>query len=155
MRQKKKISNGVKNSKTIVFIGGAFDLFHDGHLITLEKAKKLGDKLVVFVNSDKGIRIRKGNDRPVIPQKTRAQVLKSLEIVDEVLLGKYARHESEDLPLLRKVRPDKWVLSRDPFPDEIKETKRLGIKIVRFPYFRAPSRLNTTKIIEKIRKQNK
>ena len=144
----------MKNPKITVLIGGAFDLFHEGHLITLEKAKKLGDRLVVFVNSDEGVRYWKGNGRPVIPQKARARILGALGVVDEVLLGNFAGSKTEDLEIIQKVKPDKWVLCRDPFPNEIKEAKELGIKIVRFPYFKTPSGLNTTKIIKKAKRIN-
>ncbi|HDY68403.1 hypothetical protein LCGC14_2362510 [marine sediment metagenome] len=137
-----------------IFIGGAWDLFHDGHLLTLEKAKKLRDRLVVLVNSDARIRFRKGNNRPIIPQKSRARILEALRIVDEVVLGTSKGPVPEDLDTIRLVKPDKWVLHRDPTPEE-EAVKDLGIEIVRFPYIKSPSGLNTTKIIDKIRKGDK
>jgi len=88
--------------RTIVLTNGCFDLLHVGHATYLEEASRLGDVLVVAVNSDRSVRELKGPDRPVIPEHDRAALLAALEVVDHVLVF------DEDTPhqLLRRLRPD-------------------------------------------------
>lgn len=84
-----KILSSVKllpqNSK-IVFTNGCFDILHKGHVSYLQKAKKLGDILVVGLNSDKSVKALKGEDRPINSQEDRAFLLASLECVDYVII---------------------------------------------------------------------
>jgi len=70
--------------KRIVFTNGCFDLLHIGHIRYLEKAKSLGDILVVGVNSDRSVRNLKGPHRPILPEGERAEILSSLECVSYV-----------------------------------------------------------------------
>ena len=81
---------------------GCFDLFHAGHLASLEEARELGDVLVVAVNSDASVRRLKGPTRPIVPEGERARVLAGLACVDYVVLF------DEDTPcaLLKAIRPD-------------------------------------------------
>jgi D-beta-D-heptose 7-phosphate kinase/D-beta-D-heptose 1-phosphate adenosyltransferase len=72
--------------KRIVFTNGCFDLLHIGHIRYLEKAKSLGDILVVGVNSDRSVRNLKGPPRPILPEGERAEVLSSLECVNYVTI---------------------------------------------------------------------
>jgi len=72
--------------KKVVFTNGCFDLLHAGHIKFLEAARRLGDLLVVAVDSDASVRQVKGNDRPVIGEKQRLHILAALEAVDFVLL---------------------------------------------------------------------
>ena len=75
-----------QKNKKIVFTNGCFDLLHLGHVRLLEKAKKLGDILVVGLNSDRSVRRLKGDSRPFFKEKDRASVLAALEAVDYVTL---------------------------------------------------------------------
>ena len=95
--------------KKIVFTNGCFDILHKGHVSYLQKAKKLGDLLIVGMNTDASIRRLKGSGRPVNHEKDRAFVLSSLACVDRVVFFK------EDTPekLIRKVRPDVLVKGGD------------------------------------------
>ena len=70
--------------KRIVFTNGCFDILHIGHIRYLEKAKSLGDILVVGVNSDHSVRGLKGPDRPILPEEERAEILSGLWCVDYV-----------------------------------------------------------------------
>src|ERR1035438_5134941 len=70
--------------KRVVFTNGCFDLLHVGHITLLEKARALGDCLVVGLNSDASMRGLKGSGRPVVPEKDRARVMAALECVDFV-----------------------------------------------------------------------
>jgi len=73
-----------KKGKRIVFTNGCFDLLHLGHIRYLEKAKSLGDILVVGVNSDRSVRNLKGPKRPILPQEERAEILSGLGCVDYI-----------------------------------------------------------------------
>ncbi len=71
--------------KTVVWTNGCFDLFHVGHLRSLQAAKQFGDVLVVGINSDASVRALKGTDRPLVPQEQRAELLCGLACVDYVV----------------------------------------------------------------------
>ncbi|MCA8996038.1 MAG: bifunctional heptose 7-phosphate kinase/heptose 1-phosphate adenyltransferase [Planctomycetaceae bacterium] len=88
--------------KSIVFTNGCFDLFHVGHLHTLQGAASLGDILIVGVNSDDSVSRLKGPTRPIIPADQRAEILASIEGVDRVVIF------DEDTPhrALNALRPD-------------------------------------------------
>jgi D-sedoheptulose 7-phosphate isomerase len=92
-----------------VFTNGCFDIIHPGHVDFLERAAKLGDRLVVGINSDVSVRSIKGPGRPIIPENERARVLSSLRVVDEVLIFDEATPES----LIQKVKPDVLVKGGD------------------------------------------
>ena len=95
--------------KKVVFTNGCFDILHKGHVTYLQKAKKLGDVLVVGINSDASVKRLKGSDRPVNNEKDPAIVLSALGCVDRVVPFK------EDTPekLIRKIRPDVLVKGGD------------------------------------------
>jgi rfaE bifunctional protein nucleotidyltransferase chain/domain len=86
----------------VVFANGCFDLLHVGHVRYLEAAKGLGDLLVVGINSDKQVRRLKGEGRPFIPERERAEVIASLRAVDYVTVF----HEPTVTELLLALRPD-------------------------------------------------
>ena len=75
-----------RNGRRVVFTNGCFDLLHPGHIETLEKARNLGDALVVGVNSDRSVRKMKGAGRPILPERERAEILAALECVDGVVI---------------------------------------------------------------------
>lgn len=72
------------HKKVLVYTYGAFDILHVGHVTLLERARNLGDSLVVGVLSDKAIAERKGNDRPIQTQSDRMKIISSLRCVDSV-----------------------------------------------------------------------
>ncbi len=72
--------------KRLVFTNGCFDLLHPGHVLVLAEAKKHGDILIVGLNSDNSVRRLKGEDRPIMNQSARQQMLLSLNTVDEVII---------------------------------------------------------------------
>lgn len=98
-----------EDSKKIVFTNGCFDIIHAGHVDYLEKAKSLGDFLVVGLNSDSSVRRLKGQDRPVNPQDQRKKVLEGLRAVDMVVIFE------EDTPerLIKEIKPDILVKGGD------------------------------------------
>lgn len=89
-------------SRTVIFTNGCFDLLHRGHLHLLEESRKLGDYLVVGINSDSSVQRLKGSTRPVVNQWDRKRALESLQAVDEVIIF------DEDTPLetIKHIQPD-------------------------------------------------
>ncbi len=91
-----------KGGARVVFANGCFDILHVGHVRYLEAAKGLGDLLVVGVNSDEQVRRLKGEGRPFVPERERAEVIASLRAVDYVTVF----HEPTVTELLLALRPD-------------------------------------------------
>lgn len=91
-----------REGKRIVFTNGCFDVLHFGHIDLLRRAKKLGDMLIVGLNSDDSVRRLKGAERPVHAEEDRVQILGELESVDVVVVF------AEDTPvgLIERIRPD-------------------------------------------------
>lgn len=87
--------------KILVTLNGSFDLLHAGHLYILEEAAKLGDCLLVLLNTDESIRGYKGNNRPIIDLENRQKMLAALECVDFVS----AFEELSPIEVLRKIKP--------------------------------------------------
>src|SRR5258708_6828314 len=77
---------GKRSGRRVVFTNGCFDLLHPGHIRSLEMARALGDVLIVGLNSDASVRQLKGEGRPVIPERERAEILAALESVDAVVI---------------------------------------------------------------------
>lgn len=130
-----------REGKRLVFTNGCFDLIHIGHIRYLREAKRLGDVLVVGLNTDASVRRLKPN-RPITPEAERAEVLAALEMVDYVTLF------TEDTPyeLIAYLRPDVLVKGGDWKREDI-----VGADIVAevrsLPYVRGRS---TTEIVRKI-----
>ena len=97
------------DGKKVVFTNGVFDLIHSGHVDYLVKAKKLGDILIVGLNSDESVKRIKGEKRPILKQEERAFVLTNLKPVDYVILFE------EDTPekLISEIIPDVLVKGAD------------------------------------------
>jgi D-beta-D-heptose 7-phosphate kinase/D-beta-D-heptose 1-phosphate adenosyltransferase len=98
-----------QSGKKIVFTNGCFDILHPGHAGYLSAARKLGDILIVGVNSDASVRRLKGEKRPIMPEVARAQLLAALSAVDFVTIF------SEDDPyqLIKLLEPDILVKGGD------------------------------------------
>lgn len=86
----------------IVFTNGCFDLLHAGHVKLLEEAKRLGNRLIVGLNTDRSVRALKGEGRPVIGEEDRARVLAALSAVDAVILF----DEDTPIELIRAIKPE-------------------------------------------------
>ncbi len=102
-----------RQGERLVFTNGCFDIIHAGHVGYLEQARKLGERLIVAVNSDASVRSLKGDGRPVNPVERRMAVLAALESVDWVVSFE------EDTPrkLLEELKPDLLVKGGD-YPDK-------------------------------------
>ena len=111
----------------VVFIGGGFEIIHYGHIHTIEKAKELGDVLVVSVARDSNIRRRKKRE-PVAGEKDRLKLLSALKDVDAAILGV----KGDIYVTLQKVSPDVVALGYDQYhmEDEIrKEAAKRGLRV--------------------------
>jgi D-glycero-beta-D-manno-heptose 1-phosphate adenylyltransferase len=133
----------------VVFTNGVFDLLHPGHVRYLRQARTLGDALVVGVNTDRSVRVIKGESRPVTPESERAEILAALACVDVVVLF----DEETPYELIRTIQPDVLVKGADwseasMIGRDIVEAR--GGRVVRVPFEVGYS---TTSIIEKLRKK--
>jgi len=139
---------GKRNGRRLVFTNGCFDLLHPGHIETLEKARSLGDALVVGVNSDRSVREMKGSGRPILPEHERAEILAALESVDAVVIF----DEPTPRETIAALLPDVLVKGGDWASDAIvgrEEVEAAGGKVISIPVVAGHS---TSAILEKIRK---
>lgn len=113
---RRRLAGHRRAGQRIVFTNGVFDLLHPGHVRYLRAARRLGEVLVVGVNSDRSARaLDKGPDRPLVPEHDRAEVLAGLEMVDYVTIF------DQDTPyaLIAAVQPDVLVKGGDWTVDRI------------------------------------
>ena len=118
---------------TLVATGGCFDILHAGHVACLDAARRLGDALVVLVNSDESVRRLKGPGRPSVAAEDRMQVLGALASVDAVALFT----EDDPRAALDRLRPDVWVKGGDydtALMPEADLVRSWGGRIVLLPY---------------------
>lgn len=116
----------------LVTTNGCFDILHAGHLEILRGARRLGDRLIVGLNSDASVRDLKGNDRPVVPEAARAETLAALPWVDRVQIFGEATPDA----VLRAVEPDVHVKGGDYRAEELPEcelVRSLGGEVVVLP----------------------
>lgn len=135
-----------KKGKKVVTTNGSFDIMHAGHVYFLRLAKKQGDVLIVGLNSDKSIHEYKSKDRPIIPEKHRAEMMAAMEMVDYVFLF------DETIPnaYLEKLKPDVHANAASYGKDcvEAELVKRNGGRLFLVPDDK--NGLSTTEIIKKI-----
>ena len=135
-----------RNGRRVVFTNGCFDLLHPGHIRSLELARALGDVLIVGLNSDASVRQLKGEGRPVIRERERAEILVSLESVDAVVIF-------DDLTpreVIARLLPDILVKGGDWPGDQIigrEEVEAAGGRVVSAPIIPGYS---TSAILQKI-----
>lgn len=103
------VKKAKQQHKKIVFTNGCFDILHLGHVTYLEKAKALGDILIVAINTDESVKSIKGHNRPINPEFDRAYILKSLKSVDYTVLF----NESTPYELIKIIKPDILVKGAD------------------------------------------
>ncbi|MDD4685413.1 MAG: D-glycero-beta-D-manno-heptose 1-phosphate adenylyltransferase [Bacteroidales bacterium] len=104
-----------KEGKKIVFTNGCFDIIHQGHIDYLAKAKDLGDKLIIGLNTDQSVSTIKGKNRPIQDEKSRAIILASMQFVDAII------YFSDPTPyeLIKAIEPDILVKGADYKPEDI------------------------------------
>lgn len=132
------------NNKKIIFTSGCFDIIHDGHIHTLKHAKKLGDTLIVALNTDSSIKLLKGNSRPINSLKTRLDVLSSIKEIDFIIIF------SDETPnnIFEILQPDILVKGGDYSFDKI---KTIFPSVKEYTSIPLVDNISTTKIIERIK----
>ena len=146
---KKKVAEWRARGEKIVFTNGCFDLLHLGHIDYLEKARNLGDKLVLGLNTDASVRKFKGEERPIQAEGSRARVMAALQFVDMVVLF----DEDTPLRLISELLPDVLVKGSDYLAENIvgaDVVKGHGGMVKTIDFVNG---FSTSGIIEKIRKQ--
>lgn len=144
----RKVRAARRAGETVVFTNGCFDLLHVGHIRSLEQARRLGDRLVVAVNSDASVRKLKGAGRPVVPARQRAEVLAALGCVDWVVVFSTAT----PLSLIEQLRPDVLAKGGDWERHAIvggPEVERWGGRVVRL---REIPGVHTTSILARLKR---
>jgi len=144
---KEAVAMARQRGEKVVMTNGVFDILHAGHVSYLANARKLGDRLIVAVNSDASTKRLKGDSRPVNPQENRMIVLGALEAVDWVVLFE------EDTPqrLIASILPDLLVKGGDYKPEDIAGSKEVwanggDVRVLNFE-----DGISTTNIIKTIR----
>lgn len=137
-----------RQGKRVVFTNGCFDILHPGHVRYLRAARRLGDILVVAVNSDASVRRLKGAGRPFVPLRDRCEVLAGLASVDYVT----SFRDDTPLRLIERLQPDVLVKGGDWKPDQIVGAgvvRRRGGVVRSLPFARGYS---TTELVDRIRR---
>jgi rfaE bifunctional protein nucleotidyltransferase chain/domain len=138
-----------REGKKIVFTNGCFDILHIGHTRCLEEAKRLGDILVVGLNSDRSVRSIKEPSRPITPEAERAEILSALASVDYVVIF----DEPNPLELIASLKPDILVKGGDWTPETTigrEVVEKAGGKVVIIPTVQG---ISTSEIIHRIRQK--
>ena len=133
--------------RRLVFTNGCFDILHVGHVRYLEAARRLGDALLVAVNSDRSVRALKGAGRPVMNERERAELLAALSSVDFVTVFE----EESPRALIGEVLPDVLAKGGDYALEEIhgrEEVERAGGRVVALPFIEGAS---TTGVINRMK----
>jgi D-beta-D-heptose 7-phosphate kinase/D-beta-D-heptose 1-phosphate adenosyltransferase len=133
-------------SKSIAFTNGVFDILHEGHIAVLSKAASFADVLIVGLNSDASVKNIKGEDRPVNNENSRALILASLIMVDNVVIFE----EDTPIEIIKLIQPDVLVKGGDYNLDTIvgaKEVMANGGRVEIVPLMEG---FSTTGIIKKI-----
>ncbi len=134
-------------NRKIVFTNGCFDLLHVGHVRSLQAARRLGDILIIGLNSDTSVSQLKGPHRPIVPEIQRAEVLAAFTCVDYVVIFS----EPDPLRVITILQPDVLVKSSDWDPHEIigrELVEARGGSIISTPEV---SGISTTILIERIK----
>lgn len=132
-----------------VLVGGVFDILHYGHIHFLSNAKKLGDKLIVALESDENVKRIKGPKRPIHDQKRRSEMLKSLSFVDEVIVLKDKMTDTDYRKLVENVHP--WAIAvtkEDPHLTKKKaHAKSVGARLFQIPKIKTASTSQIAKLL--------
>jgi len=132
----------------IVFTNGCFDILHLGHVDYLEKARALGDRLVLGLNSDSSVSRFKGPERPIQDQNSRARILAAMEFIDAVVFF----NEDTPINLITEIQPDILVKGSDYLAENIvgaDVVKARGGVVKTIDFIPGYS---TSKIVEKIKR---
>lgn len=141
-----------KLNKSIVLIGGCFDILHKGHIAFVKAAKKKGDKLFVMLESDETIRLTKGKNLPTHTHKKRASILSSLEDVDYVILLPRLETDAEYDELIFALKPDIIAITKGDVGKvhKLRQSKVIGADLIEV--IGRMKNVSTTKLRKRINK---
>jgi rfaE bifunctional protein nucleotidyltransferase chain/domain len=134
--------------KTVAFANGVFDLLHVGHVRYLQEAAKEADLLVVAVNSDGSVRMLKGEGRPMMPERERAEIVAAIRGVDYVTIF----HEKSPGRLLGVLKPDVQCKGTDYTPDSVPEGEIVKAYGGRVAIVGDPKDHSTTEMMGRLRR---
>ena len=136
-------------NQTIVLVGGCFDLLHYGHISFLKEAKKLGDRLVVLLESDENVKRLKGEGRPFHTQKQRKEMLETLMCVDDVIELQPMKGNDSYYQLIHTLHPSIIAFTEgDPLLEhKMKQSEQIGAKAVIIPKIETPSTTKLAKLL--------
>lgn len=135
-----------KNGARVVLANGCFDILHVGHVRYLEGASALGDLLIVGINSDEQVRALKGEGRPLIPERERAELIASLRAVDIVTIFAEPTVEA----LIRAIRPDIHAKGTDYTEETVPERDVVRSYGGRVAIVGDPKDHSTTEMVKKV-----
>lgn len=136
-----------KQNKKIVVTNGCFDILHAGHVRYLNKSKECGDILIVGLNSDKSVKMLKGESRPINNEQDRAEVLSGLEAVNYIVIF----NEISPLRLLDVIKPDIYTKGADYTVETLPEAETVLKNGGKIKFIELVEGKSTTKIIDKIK----
>lgn len=145
----KIVREGQQKGKTFVVTNGCFDILHIGHARYLNETKKYADFSIVLLNSDKSVKLIKGETRPINNQSDRAELLTFLKCVDYVVLFE----ESSPADLLEKIKPDVYTKGADYSLDTLPERDIIIRNNIRVEFIKFVEGKSTTNMIEKINRK--
>ena len=143
VRNASRSEAGGRNHKVkVVLVGGCFDILHYGHIYFLKKAKKLGDILIIALESDENAKKLKGPKRPIHTQKQRQKMLESLRFVDKVIALPPMKSDTDYERLVHRVNPDIIAITYG----DTKNTH--GVKTFTIPKIKTPSTTQIAKLLK-------
>jgi len=134
----------------VVLVGGCFDILHYGHISFLKKAKKLGDYLIVALESDANTKKLKGPSRPIHNQRQRKEILESLNFIDQVIELPDVMKDEDYSRLVETISPDILAVTEgDPMIEKKSaHAKKIGAKVVKIAKVKVPSTTQIAKLLE-------
>lgn len=137
-----------RDGKTVAFANGCFDVLHVGHIRYLQDAAKQADVLIVGVNGDESVRTLKGQGRPVMNERERAELISAIRGVSYVTIF----HESSPGRLLGALKPDVHCKGTDYTPDSVPEADVVRSYGGRVVIVGDPKEHSTTEILQRMRR---
>lgn len=137
-------------SKSIVFMGGCFDIMHEGHITGMNYCKSMGDLLVIGVSPDERVKQRKGPSRPIRSEMGRLILVDAIRPVDYSFLMPMPQEESPTLQVISHLRPDIFVDQKtnwSRWTDALSQIRGLGTQVI---FNESPVLDSTTQIIQRV-----
>jgi rfaE bifunctional protein nucleotidyltransferase chain/domain len=147
---RRRVERWRKAGEAVILTNGCFDLLHVGHIRYLHAAKELGGRVVVALNSDGSVRQLKGNGRPLMNERERAEILAALADVDAVVI--FA--EPDVRAIIREICPDVQAKGTDYTADSVPERDEVTAYGGRVAIVGDPKNHSTSEFLEQVRSEN-